>query len=56
MNKVFVEYRNKEELNILSLVATEPIEAIVMVYAESINADGNKDLIEKNIIYMWVML
>jgi len=47
MNMVSVEYRNKEELHNLSSVASEPIEAIVTAYAASINANGEKDIIEK---------
>lgn len=47
MNKVFVEYRNKEKLNMLSTSADEPVEAVVTVSVTSVNANGNEDTIYK---------
>lgn len=47
MNKVFVEYRNKNSIELLSGFADEPVEAIVSVYANSIDSNGKKDFIEK---------
>lgn len=47
MNKVFVEYRNKDDISGLSSVASEPIEAIVTVYAPSVKVDGSDDFITK---------
>lgn len=47
MNKVFVEYRNKEQLDMLSNRASEPVEAIVTVSITSVNANDNEDIIYK---------
>ncbi|MBQ9834189.1 MAG: hypothetical protein IJO33_03255 [Bacilli bacterium] len=48
MNKVFVEYINKDEIGLLSTQAAEPIKAIVTVSAESITPNGKKDTINKD--------
>ena len=47
MNKVFVEYRNKEAIDMVSNRASEPVEAIVTVSVPSVNAHGEEDTIFK---------
>ena len=47
MNKVCVEYRNKEAIDMVSNRASEPVEAIVTVSVPSVNAHGEEDTIFK---------
>lgn len=48
MNKVTVEYVNKDKLGILSSHVSEPIKAVVTVYASSFDPNGKNDIVSKD--------